>query len=161
MRIGIPLTISALEEKIISILNILINNPEFAENTEPEIHDGMSLEIQRMENEIARQLESLDFDKDKLQSMILQCTAEKYNENKSARHITDRLKADFEKSSLLSDFSMELFERTVSAVVIYDSRNIRLKLKNGKITGKEIQNDEWTADTQSSQSDSAETGVFR
>ena len=136
-RSGIPMTISVLEKKITSILNILIDNPERAENTESEINTEPSLEIKRIENEIARQLDSLDFDKDNLQSMILQCAAEKYNDDKSARHITDRLKADFEKSSSLSDFSIELFCRTVSAVIIEDSKNIQIKLKNGKIIRKE------------------------
>lgn len=107
------------------------------QNLRSEINTEPSLEIKRIENEIARQLDSLDFDKDNLQSMILQCAAEKYNDDKSAQHITDRLKADFEKSSSLSDFSIELFCRTVSAVIIEDSKNIQIKLKNGKIIRKE------------------------
>ena len=129
----IPMTISVLVKKITSILNILIDNPERAENTESEINTELSLEITRIENEIARQFDSLDFDKDKLQSMILQCAAKKYKDEKSSRHITDRLKADFEKSSSLSDFSIELFVRTVSTVIIEDSTNIQIKLKTGKI----------------------------
>lgn len=124
------MTISVLVKKITSILNILIDNPERAENTESEINTELSLEITRIENEIARQLDSLDFDKNKLHSMILQCAAEKYNDDKSARHITDRLKADFEKSSSLSE---ELFVRTESAVIIEDSTNIQIKLKTDKI----------------------------
>lgn len=43
---------------------------------------------------------------------------EKEEQKEIARHITDRLKADFEKSSPLSTFSMELFEKTVSALII-------------------------------------------
>ena len=92
-----------------------------------------SIEIIRLENEIERQLESIDFDKNKIQNMILQCAAKKYDAYKNVRHITERLKADFEKLSPLSAFNKELFDRTVSAVEFDKDEKVSLKLKNSKI----------------------------
>ena len=96
--------------------------------------------IMHINNDIERLLEQPDFDKDKLQNLILECAEKKYSYDKSTRHITDRLKADFEKSSPLSVFSMDLFEKTVSAVLIDKRGSVSIKLKNGNIIGKENQN---------------------
>lgn len=92
-KTGIPMSIAELEIEIISILNQLIDNPFLAEQTKPEMTIEPSLELQRMENELERKFESLDFDKNDIQYMILQCAAKKYDEHKSARHITDRLES--------------------------------------------------------------------
>ena len=101
-KYGIPMTISELEKEITSIFNRLIANPTLAEHTDSEISAEPSLEITKMGNEIERKLEALDFNKIELQDLILQCASKKYDDYKSVRHITDRLKADFEQSSPLS-----------------------------------------------------------
>lgn len=152
------MTVAELEREITEILNLLISNPEFAEYEETDIQAEPSLEIIRMENEIERQLESIDFDKNKIQNMILQCAAKKYDAYKGVRHITDRLKADFEKSSPLSVFNKELFDRTVSAITIDKDKKVCLKLKNNKIIRKEMTlNDANTACTKIGQNHTAET----
>ena len=51
--------------------------------------------------------------------------------------MTDRLKADFEKSSPLSAYSTELFIRTVTAVLLAKDGTVSLLLKNGNLIGKE------------------------
>lgn len=160
---GIPMSIAELEIEIISILNQLIDDPFLAEQTEPEMTIEPSLELQRIENELERKLESLDFDKNNIQYLILQCAAKKYNEHKSSQHIMDRMKADFEKSSLLSNFNMELFDRTVSAVIMDSNKAVSLKLKNNKIIGREPQSHDNTSTdhVQNGQSHSAETGILR
>lgn len=132
-KFSVHMTVAELEREITEILNLLISNPEFAEYEETDIQAEPSLEIIRMENEIERQLESIDFDKNKIQNMILQCAAKKYDAYKSVQHITDRLKADFERSSPLSAFNAELFDRTVSAVEFDKDEKVSLKLKNSKI----------------------------
>lgn len=133
---SVQMTIAELEQHITHILNQSIQNPALIEylpqeNTEP------SLELRRMEHELERMLSSLDADRDEVQNLILQCAAKKYDENKSTRHITDRLQANFEKSSSLVDFSADFFGRTVSAVLIGQNNTVRLLLKNGNIIGKE------------------------
>lgn len=148
-KFSVHMTVAELEREITEILNLLISNPEFAEYEETDIQAEPSLEIIRMENKIERQLESIDFDKNKIQNMILQCAAKKYDAYKGVRHITDRLKADFEKSSPLSVFNKELFDRTVSAITIDKDKKVCLKLKNNKIIRKEMTlNDANTACTE-------------
>lgn len=136
-RLNIKLTISELLKDITDLLNEIISNQEFIQYSKAETSSEPSIEIMRMENDIERLIEQPDFDKDKLQNLILKCAEKKYSYDKSTRHITDRLKADFEKSSPLSAFSMDLFEKTVSAVLIDKQGSVSIKLKNGNIIGKE------------------------
>lgn len=162
-KYGIPMTISELEKEITSIFNRLIANPTLAEHTDSEISAEPSLEITKMGNEIERKLEALDFNKIELQDLILQCASKKYDDYKSVRHITDRLKADFEQSSPLSSYSAELFDSTVATVILNSNKAVNLKLKNNTIIGKEPQSyDKPSTDrNQNDQSDTAETRIFR
>lgn len=162
-KYGIPMTISELEKEITSIFNRLIANPTLAEHTDSEISAEPSLEITKMGNEIERKLEALDFNKIELQDLILQCASKKYDDYKSVRHITDRLKADFEQSSPLSSYSAELFDSTVATVILNSNKAVNLKLKNNTIIGKEPQSyDKPSTDrNQNGQSDTAETRIFR
>ncbi len=137
-KFSVYMTVAELEHEITEILNLLISTPKFTEYEETDIQAEPSLEIIRMENEIERQFESIDFDKNEIQNMILQCATKKYDAYKGVRHITDRLKADFENRSPLSAFNTDLFERTVSAVIIDKNKKVSLKLKNGKIIRKEL-----------------------
>lgn len=137
-KFSVYMTVAELEHEITEILNLLISTPNFTEYEETDIQAEPSLEIIRMENEIERQFESIDFDKNEIQNMILQCATKKYDAYKGVRHITDRLKADFENRSPLSAFNTDLFERTVSAVIIDKNKKVSLKLKNGKIIRKEL-----------------------
>lgn len=132
-KFSVYMAIAELEYMVTKILNLLISKPSLAEYEETDIQTEPSLEIIRMENEIERQLESIDFDKNEIQNMILQCATKKYDAYKGVRHITDRLKADFEQSSLLSAFNAELFDRTVTAITIDKDKKVCLKLKNNKI----------------------------
>lgn len=137
-KFSVHMTVAKLEHEITEILNLLISQPKLVEYEEIDIPAELSIEIIKMENEIERQLESIDFDKNKIQNMILQCAAKKYDAYKGVRHITDRLKADFEKSSPLSVFNKELFDRTVSAITIDKDKKVCLKLKSNKIIRKEM-----------------------
>lgn len=148
-KFSVHMTVAELEHEITEILNLLISQPKLVEYEETDTSAEASIEIIRMENEIERQLESIDFNKNKIQNMILQCVAKKYDAYKGVRHITDRLKADFEKSSPLSAFNAELFDRTVSAITIDKDKKVCLKLKNNKIIRKEMTlNDANTACTE-------------
>lgn len=138
-RLNVKMSIAELQKHITDLLNEIIANPSMIENIESEIEES-STEIMRIENDIERLLSNSEFNKDELQNLILECAAKKYDYVKSTRHITDRLKADFAKSSPLSDFSMELFENTISAVLIDKKGSVSIELKNGNIIGKEYQN---------------------
>lgn len=157
-QFSVYMTVAELEQRITEVLNLLISNYNFTEYEETDISAEPSLEICKTENEIERLLESIDFDKTEIQNMILQCAAKKYDAYKGVRHITDRLKADFEKSSPLSAFNAELFDITVSAVVIDKDKKVSLKLKNNKIIRKEMPlNDANAACTKIGQNHTAET----
>ena len=157
------MTISELEKEITSIFNRLIAEPTLAEHTESETSGEPALEIIKMENEIERKLEALDFNQSELQDLILQCASKRYDNYKSVRHITDRLKADFEQSSPLSSYSPELFDRTVDAVILKSNKTVSLKLKNNIIVGKEPQSygNSSTDLDQHGQDNTAETRIFR
>ena len=64
--------------------------------------------------------------------------SKKYDEYKNTRHIVDRLKADLERTGPLSSYSPELFERTVSTVLIDQQGRVQLVLKNGTKVGEEL-----------------------
>ena len=85
--------------------------------------------------EFDEQFESLmsEIHRLEIQNKILECAAKKYEYCTDKAHITERLKADFEKTSPLSNFSMDIFTRTVSAVLIDESNKTRIVLKNGNI----------------------------
>ena len=54
----------------------------------------------------------------------------------NAVYIAKRLKADFAEASSLSDFSPELFNRTVSELRLYENGAVALILINGQQIGK-------------------------
>jgi site-specific DNA recombinase len=118
-------------------LNVLIDDPALAEQEFKVSFSDPSIEVKRLDNEIGRLLDNSSFDKEQLKKSILECAAKKYEDIKSARHIWNTLKADFEKSSPLSKFNYELFEKTVSQIRLSPSENVYLVLKNGTVIGKE------------------------
>ena len=132
----VKITTDSLFADITEILNKAITGTVgIIDNTVSQA--DTSLEIRRLENDIERLLDSNGADKDEIKNLILKCAAKKYKAIKSARHITAKLKADFEKSGQLSTFNMELFTKTVSEIHLSSDGEIKLKLTNGQIVGKE------------------------
>ena len=127
----IYMTIEQIEQAVTKLMNEIIRNPILAEQQADE--QEMPTEISIMESEINRILEQTDLDKNEIQNKILECATKKYEYCTDKAHITERLKADFEKTSPLSDFSMDIFIKTVSAVLIDESNKTRIVLKNGNI----------------------------
>ena len=134
-------TVAVLEDEITELLNSVIQNPDLAGKEYISSKNETPIEIKRMENEIERALGQIDFDKETIQNLILQCASKRYEKEKSQKHITDRLKADFEKSSPLSVFDAEFFSKTVTAVLLTKNGSVSLLLKNGNIIGKEKNKD--------------------
>ena len=133
-RTRINMTIEELKSAITALMNMCINNPSITDMDEDE--QEISAEIRLMENEIDRMIEQSDIYKSEIQNRILECAAKKYEQIRSKAHITQRLKAEFEKSDLLSDFYIDLFEKTVSAIRMNIDGQISIVLKNGNIIGK-------------------------
>ncbi|MDD4496103.1 MAG: hypothetical protein PHV32_17475, partial [Eubacteriales bacterium] len=126
-----------LLQAITETLNIAIEKPNLIEPDTSQDGYYPSLEVKRLSNEISRTLEGFDFDKEQLKTMILKCAAEKYKNIKSDQHITDILKVDFEKSSPLSTFNKELFDKTVLQIKLTADGMVYLILKNRQTIGKE------------------------
>jgi hypothetical protein len=124
-----------IKDTVTEILNAVIANQSIlaVENNNSPTY-APTLEITRLNNEIYRQLEKRDFDAGNVKSLILQCAAEKYKCcGDSSHHITETLKADFAMQSPLSYFSAELFDRTVSNLLIAKDGTIHVKFINGVI----------------------------
>ena len=129
----VRLGITDVEQKLVKIWNRLIANPETLKCSTEKTGTMSSLEMQRMNREVERKLENLDCREDEAQNLILQCAAKMYDEIKSAQHITERLKADFRKRSLLSAYSSELLDLTVRTVLLGREGKIIVVLKDGNI----------------------------
>lgn len=150
-RLLIGIADSDLLYNITEQLNAVIRNPEVIRSESGKAEPSMA--VRRLENEIGRMLDSVSFDKAELRNKMLECLSLKYDEIDTAEHITEALKADFTKSSLLSSFSAELFGRTVKSLKLNEDGTVRLTLINGQqMTGKEQRHD---ADT----NNSAENGA--
>lgn len=160
-KYGISMTVEAMKAEITEIMNRLIISPSLAEAPCQKTDYEPSVEVLRMENEIERMLEALDFEKETVQDLILKCAAEKYKECSNIQPITDRLKADFAKAGPLSDFSARLFDRTVDAILLGRNQAVRLKLKNGTIIGKEKTTHGIASNAENCAGDSAQAGVLR
>ena len=60
----------------------------------------------------------------------------KYSELQNTEYITEKLKAKFEKTDLLSAFSMELFSQTVNTIEFHTDHTISLLMKNNQRVGE-------------------------
>ena len=131
--------IAVSDEKLLGrikeLLNSIIINPE--KIYIPKSADiKSSKELIRLNNEIGRILEGFSIQKETLRNQLLQSVALKYEVIDNAVYKARRLKADFAESSPLSDFSPELFNRTVSELRLYENGAIALILINGQQIGK-------------------------
>lgn len=135
---AVKLPIAEIERQITERFNAVIAAPELCEAA-VNICREPSLEVRRLENEIARQMELPDADKEAVRELILQCAAQRFAECGDNRHITERLKADFENRGPLSAFSAELYESAADATILYPDGTIGVRLKNHTILRKETQ----------------------
>ena len=111
--------IHKLDEELLADITILLNrviaNPEMIQI--PVTSDtAPSVQVRKMENEIGRQMDSLDRGKSALQKMIFECVSLKYADINSAPHIAQRLKVALANAGLLSQFSMAIFKRAVKEI---------------------------------------------
>ena len=96
--------------------------------------------LRRLENEIGRMLDSTEIEKDTLKNKIFECASLRYSEMDITESVTEMLKAAFEKSGPLSQYSQEFTERTVTAILLNGDESVCLTLKNGRKIGKENAN---------------------
>ena len=124
-----------LLSELTCLLNQVIDDPdiihEIASEREP------NTELQYLRNEISRTLSGNSFDKSTLRQKMLEYTTKMYTEIDSNKYTTIKLKADFENSSPLSEFSVELFQLTVKSIYLGKDGAVGITLLNGQRIGKE------------------------
>lgn len=126
---------SSLLADVTELMNALIAEPS---RVQMEANQSATpLELRRLENEIGRMLDAADFDRKVLVQNMLERASLKYASIDSTPYISMRLKAAFEQSGLLSDFSRELFDRTVKSILLDADGTVSIRLINDQIIGKE------------------------
>ena len=116
----------------------MISEPALITEELHEPDEAQQLEIRRLQNEIGRQLEGFDFDREAVQRDIFSLAAAKFK-SLPDRATTQILRVTFEKSAPLDSFSRELLEATVSQILL-GGDGVSIKLKNHQIIGKEYKN---------------------
>ncbi len=125
-----------LLSRITELLNKVIADPEKIRIPQPADREP-STELRRLNHEIIRTLEGFSIQKESLRKQLLQSVSLKYEGIDNAVYTAKRLKADFANVSPLSDFSSELFNRTVSELRLYENGSVSVILTNGQQIGKE------------------------
>ncbi|MCI8332680.1 MAG: hypothetical protein HFE78_07630 [Clostridiales bacterium] len=133
-KTSIAISDSDLLQKITDVLKTAVDHPEMITVTERE--HMPSDNVQKINAEIVHALETCSFQKDSLYKKMMTCVSLKYAEIDSEKYISQRLKADFEKSSPLSAFPAELCQRTVKSVHLGTDRTVYLTLINHQKIGK-------------------------
>ncbi len=132
---GYSLPDSILLSELTGILNQLITNPDYIQETHTECRPSM--ELIRLQNEITQAFGKNSSDKEELRKKLFEYTARRYTEIDTTKYITQKLKVDFEKSSPLSAFSIELFQLTVKSLFLTKDGTVGITLLNGQQFGKE------------------------
>ena len=129
---------SDLLDDITVLLNRVIVNPGLVQI--PLVDESISVQTLKAGNEIARTLDTLDYDKNTLREKMLECVSLKYTDIDSAPYIAHRLKAVLLDAEPLSAFSLPLFKRTVQAIHLEKDGTVNIRLANGQMVGKDDEN---------------------
>lgn len=124
-------------ERIKDLLNAVIKNPDVIQLSDARAEFKTSTDVIRLENEINREFESIQFDKNTLLKKMFECVSVKYGNIDSKKYISEKLKADFANASPLINFSMELFSCTVKAIKLNTDGAVNIILMNDQQIGKE------------------------
>lgn len=95
-------------------------------------------EVNRLNNEINRMLDSREIDRETLRDKMFNCVSEKYSSLDNDLYTTQKLQLEFERP--VTDDWMQKFNRTVSEIGIYKNKAIGIVLLNGQLIGKEQKN---------------------
>ncbi|WP_322174946.1 hypothetical protein [Acutalibacter caecimuris] len=130
---------SDLLNDITVLLNRVIVNPELVQSPAGPAHEP-SVQVRKTENEIARMLDTLDYDKNALRKKMIECVSLKYADIDSAPYTAHRLKATLADAEPLSAFSLPLFKRTVKEIRLNKDGTVSIKLMNDQLVGKDDEN---------------------
>ncbi len=134
------------------LLNRVIVNPDLVEISAEPAYE-LSVQILKAENEIARMLDTLDYDKNALRKTMIECVSLKYADIDSAPYIAHRLKAVLANAEPLSAFSLRLFKGAVREIHLKKDGAVAITLINNQTIRKE---DEYAASSSNTAKSSAE-----
>lgn len=140
-RTAINIDNSDLLSRITELLNTVIENPEMIQISDTNTEIKSCTDVMRIQNEINRELEKTEFNKDMLIQNMFKCVSLKYRNIDSNQYISEKLKADFANASPLSVFSMDLFSCTVKTINLSSNGTASIVLMNNQQIGKEQSND--------------------
>lgn len=136
------------------LLNRVIVNPGLVQI--PAKDESISVQTLKAENEIARTLDTLDYDKNTLRKKMLECASLRYADIDSAPYIAHRLKAVLADAEPLSTFSLPLFKRAVQSVHLEKDGTVAITFVNNQTIRKD---DEYATDSNySAESGAEDTG---
>lgn len=127
---------SDLLDDITVLLNRVIVNPEFVQIPAEPGHE-LSVQVLKAENEIARTLDTIDYDKNAMRKRMLECASLKYADINSTPYIANRLKAVLADAEPLSAFSLPLFKRTVQAIRLEKDGTVAITFVNNQTIRKD------------------------
>lgn len=130
---------SALLDDITVLLNRAIVNPGLVQIPAKD-ESAPTVRVLKTENEIARTLDTLDYDKNTLRKKMLECASLRYADIGSAPYIAHRLKATLADAEPLSTFSLTLFKRVVQEIQLTKDSTVSINLLNGQTVRKDDEN---------------------
>ena len=130
---------SDLLHDITVLLNRVIVNPEFVQIPAEPGHE-LSVQVLKAENEIARTLDTIYYDKNAMRKRMLECASLKYADINSTPYIANRLKAVLADAEPLSAFSLPLFKRTVQAIRLEKDGTVAITFVNNQTIRKDDEN---------------------
>ena len=128
-KTNIGKTDESLIEELTEVMNGLIAEPDRID-IPPEKDPEPSIELRRLNNEIARLLDSIQINRDTVREKIIEYASLKYAEFDSALGKAQRVKDIFKTAAPLKKFSSELLERTVDEIRMYADGRIGIVLEN-------------------------------
>ena len=130
---------SDLLDNITVLLNRVIVNPGLVQIPAEPGHE-LSVQVLKAENEIARTLDTIDYDKNAMRKRMLECASLKYADINSTPYIANRLKAVLADAEPLSAFSLPLFKRTVQAIRLEKDGTVAITFVNNQTIRKDDEN---------------------
>ena len=128
-KTNIGKTDESLIEELTEVMNELIADPDRVD-IPPEKDPEPSIELRRLNNEIARLLDSIQINRDTVREKIIEYASLKYAEFDSVLGKAQRVKDIFKTAAPLKKFSSELLERTVDEIRMYADGRIGIVLEN-------------------------------
>lgn len=120
-----------LMEDITKLLMFIISNPNVVDVPVEEERE-MSADVRKVNSDINELMNAAELDKDILLNKLLEYASKKYGELDSRQSKAERLKDIFIESQQIAEFSIELFDRTVNEINLYENGEIGLVLLNNQ-----------------------------